>query len=153
VIGVVKAVDADKRSLTVTHRDGETTYTVAEDADIRIDHKRGELARLPAGAQVFLSHFTDAETVRAIQAQGAAVFGTVKAVDPEKKTTPVSTGQAGDKTYLVSDDTEITIDGQAGRTLRGISNGASLHALNLCVDQKTAYSINVEGQSLHHVPV
>jgi len=153
VTGVAKAVDAGKRSLTVAHRDGETTFTVAEDADIRIDHKRGELARLPAGAQVSLSQFTDAKTVRAIQAQGAAVFGTVTAVDTEKKTITVSTGQTGEKTYLVSDDTEITIDGQGGQTLRGIPNGASLHALNLCVDQKTAYSINVQGPSLHHVPV
>src|SRR5262249_35355817 len=115
--------------------------------------KRGELTKLPVGAHVILNQIEPPNSVRAIHAQGAAVFGTVKAVDTDKNTITVNTGRDGDKTYVVSDDTEITIDGQGSQTLKAIPNGANLHALNLCVDQKTAFTINVEGSSLHHVPV
>jgi RNA polymerase sigma factor (sigma-70 family) len=152
VTGVVKAVDAGNRSLTVTRRDGEATYSLTDDAHISIDRKRGELANLPAGAHVVLSQFAD-EKVGNLCAEGAAVFGTVKAVDTDKNTITVARGHGEDLTYLVSPDTEITIDGQGGRTLATIPKGASLHALNLCVDQRTAHSINVEGPSLHHVEV
>jgi RNA polymerase sigma factor (sigma-70 family) len=152
VIGVVKSVDGGRRSLTVTHRDGEATFQVAEDAQVNIDGKRGELAKLPVGAHVVLSHFSDTDGVRAIQAQGAAVFGSVRTVDADKNTITVRAGQ-GEKTYAVSPETEITIDGVGGRTLASIPKGANVHALNLCVDQKTAHTINVEGPAHHHVPV
>jgi RNA polymerase sigma factor (sigma-70 family) len=151
--GVVKAVDAGNRSLTLTHRDGESTYRVAEDARIDIDGKPSELAKLPAGAHVILSHLEESNTARAIHAQGAPVYGSVKAVDAEKNTITVSTPLGEEKAYAVSPDTEITIDGEKGRTLASIPKGASLHALNLCVDQRTAYTINVEGPSLYHVHV
>src|SRR5262249_11083391 len=153
VAGIVKAVDAGKRTITVTHRDGETTFTVADDVHVNIDGKRGELAKVPVGASVFLSHFADATTVGVIHAQGAAVFGSVKAVDQDKNIITVTTGQGEEKTYTVAPDTEIAIDGQGGQTLNGIPRGANLHGLNLCVDQRTAFSINVEGPTLHHVPV
>src|SRR5262245_47288035 len=151
--GVVKTIDVGNRSLTLTHREGESTYRVADEARIDIDGKPSELAKLPAGAHVILSHFEEPNTARAIHAQGAPVFGLAKAVDAEKNTITVSTPLGEEKTYAVSPDTEITIDGEKGRTLASIPKGASLHALNLCVDQRTAYTINVEGPSLYHVHV
>src|SRR5262245_56592007 len=101
VTGVVKAVDAGKKSLTVSHRDGETAFDVPDDAHINIDGKRSELAKLPVGAHVILSQIERPNTVRAIHAQGAAVFGSVKSVDSEKNNITVSTGQGGDKTYVI----------------------------------------------------
>ena len=49
VSGVAKAVDARKNTLTVMHREGETTFSVAKDAEIQIDGKQGELTALPPG--------------------------------------------------------------------------------------------------------
>ena len=70
VSGVVKAVDARNNALTVAHRDGETAFNVATDADIHIDGNRGELAAVPNGASVNLRRFVDARTTRSIQAEG-----------------------------------------------------------------------------------
>src|SRR5262249_2328103 len=50
-------------------------------------------------------------------------------------------------------DSEIIIDGAKGGSLAAIPEGASLHALILCVDQRTVFSMNVEGPSLHRIPV
>jgi RNA polymerase sigma factor (sigma-70 family) len=152
VSGIVKSVDAEKNALTVAHREGETTFTVARDANITIDGKPGVLAALPAGANVILSQFVDPKTARCVGAEGASVFGKVKAVDVEKSTITVAGVQPDDRTFSVAKDTAIVIDGKPGQ-LAGIPTGASLHALNLCVDQKTARSINVEGPAFHRVPV
>jgi len=70
VSGVVKAVDPRNNALTVAHRDGETAFNVATDADIHIDGNRGELAAVPNGASVNLRRFVDARTTRSIQAEG-----------------------------------------------------------------------------------
>jgi hypothetical protein len=152
VIGVVKAVDAGQRSLTISHREGEGSFKVADNANIRIDGKPSELAKLPVGAHVYLSQFEDGNKVQAIQANGPTIFGSVKAVDSKKNTITVKDARS-ETTYSVPPDTEITIDGEKGGLLANIPKGANLHALNLCVDQKTALNINVEGASLHHVPV
>jgi RNA polymerase sigma factor (sigma-70 family) len=152
VHGVVKAVDASKNTLTVVHKDGETTYSVAPDAKINIDLKPGNLAALPPGANVTLSQFVDARTVGGIQAGGASIFAGVGAVDIENSTISVSGGPCDGRTYRVTKDTYISIDDKKS-TLAAIPKGASLHALNLCADQQTAHSINVTGPGFHHIPV
>jgi RNA polymerase sigma factor (sigma-70 family) len=151
VNGVVKAVDAEKNTLTVAHKQGESTFNVAPDAHISIDLKPGKLAGLPPGANITLSQFVDAKTAGNIQAGGSSIFGSVKAVEMAKSTITVA-GNPDDRTFSVTKDTSIVIDGKPGQ-LAGIPRGASLHALNLCVDQQTTHSINVEGPGFHHVPV
>jgi hypothetical protein len=149
----VQAVDADKNTITVrAGRDAEDRiFDVARDANIQIDDKPGRLAGIPAGANVHLTLHVDQKTVGRMSAMGPSVFGSVKAVDVEKNTITVA-GPPNDRTFSVPDSTYIVIDGKQGR-LTGIPLGASLHALNLCVDQKTARSINVDGPSYHHVAV
>jgi RNA polymerase sigma factor (sigma-70 family) len=149
----VQAVDAEKNTLTVrTGRDAEDRIlNVAKDANIVIDDKPGGLAGIPAGSSVHLTLHVDQTTVGHMSARGPAVFGSVKAVDAAKNTITVA-GPPDDRTFVVPDTTYIVIDGKRGR-LAGIPLGANLHALNLCVDQKTARSINVDGPSYHHVAV
>jgi RNA polymerase sigma factor (sigma-70 family) len=147
VSGLVKAVDAAKRTVTLN----DTTYPVAKNAHIGIDHKPGDLTGLPAGANATLNLCVNQKTVLRISAGGSSVFGTVKAVDAQKGTITV-TGRPDDRTFRVPAGIVITIDNKPGR-LGGIPVGASLHCLNLCVDQQTAHSINVIGPGLHHVPV
>jgi uncharacterized protein (TIGR03067 family) len=148
VNGVVKAVDAANRTVTV----GDTTYPVADDAHIGIDHKPGKLEDLPAGANVGLNLRVDQKTVLRISANGSSDFGQVKAVDAVKGTITVTGGPPTDRVYTVPQGAPITMDGKPG-TLAAIPVGAGLHALNLRVDQKTVSSINVVGPGYHRVGV
>ena len=50
---MVKAVDAEKNTITLTEQEGEKTFAVAKDAAIEIDGKPGKLAGIPPG--VFVS--------------------------------------------------------------------------------------------------
>lgn len=152
VSGVIKSVDAATNTLTITHRDGATTCKVASDAHIDIDGKSGALAGLPVGANVILCQFAEDRSCRSLQASGASVFAAVKSVDTDKNSITVSGGPADGKTFRVTPDTQITIDGKQGK-LAGIPAGATLHALTLCVDQQTVRGINAEGPGLHHVEV
>ncbi len=152
VSGVVKAVDAVQNTLTVAHRQGETTFNVAKDADIQIDDKRGELAALPAGASVHLRQFTDARTTRSIQAEGRWLSGIVKALDVANSTITfgerAQEGAAG-RTFRVPSDLRISIDGKPG-SLAGTPPGASAN-LQLCADQATVRSLSVEGGQVNGV--
>jgi RNA polymerase sigma factor (sigma-70 family) len=151
VQGVVKAVDLDRNTVTVAGPEGVATFAVAPGAKVDIDCQLGTLTGLPPGANVTLSQFVDATTAGAVSANGSSIFSSVKAVDAAKKTITVA-GQPDDRTFTIRADTAIHIDGKPG-TLEAIPVGASLHALNLRVDQQTVLSINVEGPSLHHVGV
>jgi hypothetical protein len=147
VNGVAQAVDAAKRTITVN----DTTYAVAPDAHVGIDHQPGKLEGVPPGANVSLNLQVDQKTVLRISAGGASVFGTVKAVDAANNTLTVN-GNGTDRTFRVPPNTHIVIDGKRG-TLAGIPAGAGLHCLSLCVDQQTAHGMNVVGPGYHHVPV
>jgi RNA polymerase sigma factor (sigma-70 family) len=146
--GVVKAVDPDKRIITVHDK----TYDVAADADIGIDNKPGQLAAVPVGANVNVSLHVDGKTVGRLQAYGRSVFAAVKGVDSAKSTITVAGSQDDGLTFRVTKDTYITLDGKPS-TLAAIPVGASLHALNLCADQQTASGINVVGPGFHNIPV
>ena len=146
--GVAKAVDSVQRTITVN----DTTYPVAVDAHIGIDHKPGKLQEVPAGANVSLNLQVDQKTVLRISAAGSSDFGQVKAVDAANGTITVTGGPPNDRVYTVPPDAPIVIDGQPG-SLAAIPVGSGLHALNLRADQKTVSSINVVGPGYHHVGV
>jgi RNA polymerase sigma factor (sigma-70 family) len=152
VAGTVKAVDAASNTITVTHPGGETAFTVARDADIQIDGKRGALAALPAGASIHLRQFVDARTTRSVLAEGRWFWGVVKSVDAANGTITygdkAQDGAAG-KTFNVPRDLPITIDGKAGK-LAGVPAGASAN-LQLLADQATVRSLSVEGKQVNGV--
>jgi RNA polymerase sigma factor (sigma-70 family) len=150
VTGTITAVNVDARSLTIRRQEGEASYNVSKVAHISIDCQPGDLSALPVGANVTLSQFLDPRTARDIQANGPAIFGTVKAVNVQDSTITVK-GQP-DRTFKVAADTEIFIDGKPGK-LAGIPEGANLHALYVRVDQKTVRGVNVEGPGFHNVSV
>jgi hypothetical protein len=147
VSGVAKAVDIANKTITVN----DTAYPVAQDTHVSIDHRPGELSRVPAGANVTLNLRVDQKAVLRISANGASIFGTVKAVDTQKNTLTIS-GHPDDRTYTVAPDTIIRIDDRPGK-LADIPTGSGVHALNLRVDQQTADGINAYGPGYHHVPV
>jgi RNA polymerase sigma factor (sigma-70 family) len=148
VNGVVKTVNAGKRTITVN----DTTYPVAQGANIGIDHKPGKLEGIPEGANVSLALQVDQKTVLRIGASGSSDFGSVKSVDAANSTITLTGGPPNDRTYKVPADAPISIDGKPGK-LADIPTGANMHALNLCADQKTVSSINAVGPGYHHVGV
>jgi RNA polymerase sigma factor (sigma-70 family) len=152
VTGVVKSVDAEKKTLAVTQKESEATFSLANDAHVSIDCSAGMLSSVPVGANVVLSQFVDRRTARAVSASGRSVFARVKEVNAENGTITIAGSDDDGQSFRVTKDTIVVIDGKRS-TLAGIPTGAQLHALNLCVDQKTAHSINVDGPGFHGVPV
>jgi len=128
VIGLLKAVDGAKNTVTVTisvkgEPDVERTFAVAKSALVSIDDGKPkdktkpaeahQLADLPTGAQVTLRLSLDGQEVVAIRAEGSNVHGTVKAVDAAKNTLTLQDKEVADgKTYSVFPDAAVFIDGQ-----------------------------------------
>jgi RNA polymerase sigma factor (sigma-70 family) len=150
----VKAVDAEKRTITFHDKAPAAvagkTFPVAQDANIVIDGKPGKLSELPAGAFLNLGFSVDRRTIRHFNAHGPNVGdcggSLVKTVDAERNTITFDdqarAGVAG-KTYSVTKDAHIVIDGKVGK-LTDIPSGSYV-SLALCVDQKTARSVNANG--------
>lgn len=65
--GAVKAVDADKKSITIAGRGGERAFAVADDAKIVISSKESKLSDVKEGMQVSLRLSLDKKTVLSIQ--------------------------------------------------------------------------------------
>jgi RNA polymerase sigma factor (sigma-70 family) len=157
VSGVAQAVDADKNTLTVADREGETTFAVARNAQVEIDGKPGKLAVLPPGAVVTLSWFTDQKTARSVQAAGSWWQGVlVHTVDAEKNTITFDVGdkqpaEVNGKTFPVAKDANIRIDGQPGK-LADLPPRVFL-TLYLCADQKTILGIDAAGPGFQGVRV
>jgi RNA polymerase sigma factor (sigma-70 family) len=158
VRGVVKAVDAGKRRLTVSSgKEGEHTFTISAELPIsRGDGKKGQagllqLADVPTGAQVSVQLAPDQKTVLSVVVEGASLGGTVKAVDVgQRKLTVsvfVSKGEpAEEKTYAVAPDAAVRIDGKESK-LGELPLEATVN-LRLTLDQKAVSSIDAEGRKL-----
>jgi RNA polymerase sigma factor (sigma-70 family) len=149
VRGVVKTVDVEKNTLTVAHKDGETTFSVAKDAVIVISGKRDTLAGLSKEARVKLELSVDQKTASRIDADGGPEleYGPVKAVDGEKNT--ITDGK--DTTYSVAREATIVIEGKPGK-LTDVPVGARLRLI-LSADQKTARRIYAFGPELVNLTV
>jgi RNA polymerase sigma factor (sigma-70 family) len=146
VSGVAKAVDAEKGTLTVIHRDGEDTFSVANDARVEIDGVPGELSRLPAGANVSLTRFVGPKTAGSVQATGRSYFGNpVKAVDVRMGTITIKE-RGEEKTFRVARNASIWVDGK-GAKLAAVPPGSFVN-LDLAADQQTVRSINADGPNL-----
>jgi RNA polymerase sigma factor (sigma-70 family) len=158
VHGPVKAVDAEKNTFTVAHKEGDKTYTVAMGAEVWIDGKLGKLAELPPGPQVYVSVILadDRTTALKVQASGQQFgFVTVKSVDAEKNTITFEEdkqpAEIAGKTLPLRKGAGIVIDGKPGK-LADVPPGTVVN-LTLCVDQKTICVFFAEGRSFWTVAV
>jgi RNA polymerase sigma factor (sigma-70 family) len=158
VRGVVKAVDADKHTLTVVSgKDSEQTFTIPPDlAIVRGDGKKGQapvikLADVPAGAQVSVQLAPDQMTVLSLVVEGASLGGTVKEVNAAERkitlTVFVSKGEpAEERTFAVAADAAVRIHGKESK-LADLPVEATVH-VRLALDQKAVTSIDAEGRTL-----
>jgi Cu/Ag efflux protein CusF len=156
--GIVKTVDADKRSLTVTlatkgEAEMERTYAVAKDAPVSIDEgKRKDktkpaeahkLADVPVGARVRLRLTFDQATVTAISVAAPTAQGGVKAVDAGKNTVTLQDKVDGEKTYTVANDAVVYFEDQKeGKKLADLPVDSTV-VLLLQTDRQTVREIRV----------
>jgi RNA polymerase sigma factor (sigma-70 family) len=177
VRGIIKALDADKRTITLSLRqarrdesaDEEKTFTLAKGVEVGIGttfnrrggaYREGKLADLAPGAAAVLQMSADEKAVECILAEGPTVRGLIKSVDAGKGTLTVTARQGrrdeGDeeKTYAVAKDAEIGLDDGRGRTfslkeakLADLPAGAVV-TLRLSADLKQAQSVVAEGPTV-----
>lgn len=146
ISGVVTAVDADHRVVSVAHRNGEDTFRVAKDAKIQINWKPGHLTLLPKGANVMLSKFSDASTAGDVHATGRSYFNArVLAVDTAKRTISIK-DRDEEKSFPVADDACVSVDGRHCK-LESVPTGARVN-VGLAADQRTAINIGCDGDDL-----
>jgi RNA polymerase sigma factor (sigma-70 family) len=150
VSGFLKAVDAEKSTLTVAGKEGEKTFTAANDAAVVNNGRPGTLAELPVRAFVTLSLLADQKTARAIEAVGPNTGGSLKAVDAEKRTLTFD-DRGLERTFTVTKNASVQIDGRPGK-LAELPPGAVV-SLSWFVDQKTARTVQAEGRSFQVVLV
>jgi RNA polymerase sigma factor (sigma-70 family) len=149
--GILKTIDAEKRTITFDDKGLERTLSVTRGASVSIDDRPSKLTDLPPGAVVNLSWFADRTTARNVQANGRPFFGlTVKDVDPTKRTITFGEERApaevSGKTFAVLGDAFINIDGKNGNSLVGLPKGAIVHPI-LTADQKSIRVLTAEGRS------
>jgi RNA polymerase sigma factor (sigma-70 family) len=144
VTGVVKAVSAETNMFTISNREGEKAFTVANDAAIVVNGKPTNLARLPKGAFASVSLLADAKTATRIEAVGPQLDGVVKAVDAEKRTLTILVGQGGgEKIFTMTRTGNIQVDGHPA-TLAALPLGANV-SLSWFADLKTARNLEATG--------
>jgi hypothetical protein len=173
VRGQIKAVDAGKKTITVTtppnrreEAGEERTYTLAPNAEVGIDDGRGrlfslkeaKLADLASGAPATLRLTVDQKHVLIVIAEGPIVHGTVKSLDAGKKQITILAFTRGEepaeKTLDLAAGADVQIDDGRGRRfsvkegkLADVPAGCSV-TLRLTVDQKSVVSLRAEGPQL-----
>jgi hypothetical protein len=163
VTGLVKAVESAKNTITVTistkgQPDVDRTFPVAKVVQMSIDDGKPKdktkpaearrIADLPTGAQATLRLSLDGLSVVAIRAEGGDIHGTVKAVDAAKNTLTLHDKLQGEKTYGVTKDAGVYLDGK--REVKRLADVPveAVVDLKLLVDQKTAREIRASGPTL-----
>ncbi len=180
--GVIKAVDAEKKTVTVQlpsqaarERGAEApaaeekTYSLAPDAEISIDDGRGarfsireaKSTDLAQGALVSVRLSVNLKQIQALHAEGPTLTGTVKAVDPAKKSLTISGGPQGrggeaaeEQRLIVAPDAVIFLDNGKGQRL-SIKPGkladvpvGAIVTVRLAVDQSFVMFLRAEGGTL-----
>jgi hypothetical protein len=174
VRGIVKAVDAKKNTLTIgtppqREQPGEEkTYAVSAEAEVAVDDGRGKrfsikeaaLGDLAQGALVTAWLSIDGKQVQAVLAEGPLLFGTIKTIDPAKKTLtllvrPPRGDDPGEEHNLtVSKDAMVLLDDGRGRrlSLKQVKladvPAGSAASVKLAMDHVLVMQLRAEGPSL-----
>ncbi|HJZ93203.1 MAG TPA: sigma-70 family RNA polymerase sigma factor [Gemmataceae bacterium] len=158
VSGTVKALDADKNTITITvgGKKGEPgedkSFTVAANVPVYIDDgkvkdkkKAESLGDLPVGSTVTLRLSLDQKSVVSVRAEGGSVQGSVKSVDAAGDKITLHDKAQGEKTYNVMKDAPVVIDDHAAVRKLADVPVESMVNLKLLADQTTVRAISVHG--------
>jgi RNA polymerase sigma factor (sigma-70 family) len=171
ISGIIKSVDASKRTLTVSYALSKTkdvqedTFQLAEDAQIHLPIQKlkkgeksepntGKLSDLNEGTPVRLVLSLDRKQALAVSVESPSVQGGVKSVDATKNTITIefkSKEGAEEQTIEVARDARIHLagpnGGKAGK-LSDILEGNRV-VMQLSLDRKVAYSIDASGGAVN----
>lgn len=160
--GTIKALDAGKKTLTLTVRPPrgddageEQSLLVATDAMIFVDDGKGrrlslreaKFADVPVGAAASVKLSADQNFVMQIRVEGPTVTGMLKSVDADKHiiviAIPKGRNDADEQTLTVAKDARVAIDG-AESTLANLKVGDNgpMVQLRLSLDQKTVQAVS-----------
>jgi hypothetical protein len=155
--GMVKAVDADKKTITITYKnqDGaqEKIFNLGKGVPVHVadspDSKPVKLADLTEGTSVVAELSLDRQTVLGLTVFGPTFTGLVKGVDGGSNTITVTVKEDGslvDKTLDVAKNAQITVtsgkkSGQA--KLTDLAEGM-LASLRLSLDKMTVVAIHAQ---------
>jgi hypothetical protein len=162
LLGTIKAIDADKKTLTLTTRPArgdeageEHAVALAGDALVLLDDgrgrrlslKEGKFADVAVGSSAMVKLSMDRTMATQLRVTGPTYMGLLKSVDADKHTVtfavPKGRGEAPEeKTLVVAKDARIALDGAATTlgNLKAGDNGPFLQ-LRLGLDQKTVQSL------------
>ncbi len=175
VRGILKSVDAKKRTVTMTTGPAQReqaaedkAFTIAADADIAIDDGRGrrfsiregKLEELAEGTIITARLSLDKGRVNSILAEGATIMGVIKSIDADKRmvtltTRPARGDDAGEeRTVAVAKEAAILVDDGKGRRLSVkeaklayVAVGSMVMA-KLSVDQSFVMMLKAEGPTV-----
>jgi hypothetical protein len=149
----IKAVDSDKSTITFDDKAppelAGKTLPVVKNCNIVIEGRAGgKLSGVPVGAVAWsLNLSVDQSTVTYLLVAGQQIGSpnpfVVLAVDPQKNSITVNIPQEGEKTFILTRDVNIEIDGRVSK-LASIPKDA-LVTLTLSLDQKTARAVQAKG--------
>jgi Cu/Ag efflux protein CusF len=126
--GTVKAIDRDKRTVTLHHRGLSKTFPIAENCEVMLrNNKTGTLSNIQPGHWVTVTYETpegDA-TARQIAQTSATFTGSLTAIDLNERT--IKAKQAfGTKKFNLADNCSIVVNGNADAKLRDLKPGDDL---------------------------
>jgi hypothetical protein len=174
--GVVKGVDTDKSTITLTlnargrgDEGEEKTFTLDKKAEIVLDDgrgrrtsfKEGKLADVTAGCLATVKLSVNQKTANSVLAGAPTIYGIVKSVDGPKGTITLTLGARGrgeeaeEKTWSVAKDADVLLGNLRGG--RGFARGGKLAdlpagavaSLRLSLDQKNAVLIQADGPTVY----
>ncbi|MCY2954457.1 MAG: RNA polymerase sigma factor [Planctomycetota bacterium] len=153
---IIKSVDASKRTITVTTKGKEgaveETFVVAEDASISVPAEKGKgpgeqrkMSDLTDGTPVGLQLSPkDIKTVTSITVQPRTISGSVKAVDVQKNTITVTSGEQ-DETLTLAKDAKIVVENEQGQGEGKLSDltGMKVMVRLSAIDPKTVTELRL----------
>ena len=174
VQGVVESVDAAKSTIVVrvslpqVKQTEQKSFEVAKDVKVilmdtltkQAPALEGKLTDLSAGVQVTLVQSADKKAVVEIHARGPSISGRVIKFDPASNTLTITTKDksgASERSFSFAKDAKVLLnDGLSKGTadqegkLTDLTESTSV-LVQLSVDQKSALSLRVQGQSYRGV--
>jgi RNA polymerase sigma factor (sigma-70 family) len=173
VRGVLKAVDADKGTITLDtnprEEGADRTFTLSRTVAVGVGagfgrrggaYHEGKLSDLAPGAIVTLQMTADGKAVECVLADGPTLQGVVKSADGARGTLTLTMHQGrrgereGEKTYTVGPNADVAIDDGRGRSSSvkeakvGDLPAGALATVKLSADLKRVLNVLVEGPTV-----
>jgi Cu/Ag efflux protein CusF len=129
--GMVSAMDTKNHTLTIRHRNGLKSFSLADNCGVTLNAKsNGKLDDIKLGARVTVIYETPGGrwTARWIEEPSQHFTGTLGAVNLTDRTLTASKPLLGDKKFHVGDDCAIVINGK----IAGPGHLKDLHAGQNC---------------------